>query len=281
MYTVDDILPANRDKREKDDPNPVYAAFMQHEESVNFSRDEVRELVIPVYMGLISQVDHHVGRIVAYLKEHGLADNTIIIMTSDHGDYLGDHWLGEKDLYHEESVRIPLIVVDPSASADVARGTVCDDFVEAIDLAPTFLDWAGGAAQPHRLEGRSIRSLVHGKTPDDWRDAVFCDGDFSVRPARLTLGLGPSEARGFMVRTARWKYVLFERNPPQLFDLEADPNERNDLGRSSTHENVRREMEARLFTWMRQRRLRTTLSDDQIVARTDKARQRGYIFGAW
>ncbi len=281
MYSVDDILPANRDPREKDDPNPVYAAFMQHEEGVNFSRDEVRELVIPVYMGLISQVDHHVGRIVAHLRERGLAANTIIVVTSDHGDYLGDHWLGEKDLYHEESVHIPLIVVDPSTEADATRGTVCDDFVESIDLAPTFLDWAGGEAQPHRLEGRSVKPLLGGDTPDDWRDAVFCDGDFSVREARLTLGLGPNEARGFMVRTAAWKYVLFERHPPQLFDLVADPKELNDLGRSAAHENVRREMDGRLFTWVRRRRLRTTLSDAQIVARTGKARDRGYIFGAW
>src|SRR6185312_4239446 len=223
--------PANRSDAEKASPHPVVAAFMAHEESVNFSRDEVRELVIPAYMGLISQFDHHVGRLVAHLEKRGIADNTIVIVTSDHGDYLGDHWLGEKDLFHEEVVRVPLIVADPRREAEALRGTQVFDLAEAVDLAPTFVEWAGGAAQPHRLEGRSLASLVAGVKPADWRDAAFCDSDFSLRHARRNLGLGPERGRGYMVRTQRWKYVLFEDFPPQLFDLAADPHELDDLGR--------------------------------------------------
>ena len=69
-------------------------------------------------------------------------DNTLIVFTSDHGDYLGDHWLGEKELFHECSVRVPLIVVDPTPRADATRGTQCDALVEQIDLVPSFLDTA-------------------------------------------------------------------------------------------------------------------------------------------
>ena len=69
-------------------------------------------------MGLISQFDTHVGRLVAHLEHTGEIANTIIVVTIDHGDYLGDHWLGEKDLFHEEIVRVPLIVVDPRPAAD-------------------------------------------------------------------------------------------------------------------------------------------------------------------
>ncbi len=75
----------------------------------------MRERVIPAYMGLISQIDDQIGRLIGYLDDKGLTDDTLIVFTSDHGDYLGDHWLGEKEMFHDPSVRIPLIVVDPSA----------------------------------------------------------------------------------------------------------------------------------------------------------------------
>jgi arylsulfatase A-like enzyme len=281
MYGPEHVLPANRTERERAVPHPVIAAFMAHEESLNFARDEVRETVIPTYMGLISQLDHHVGRIVAHLEATGEIANTIIILTSDHGDYLGDHWLGEKDLFHEEIVRIPLIVFDPRPTADATRGGVATELVEAIDLAPTFLEWAGGAPAPHRLEGRSLVPLLETGAVTRWREAAFCDSDFSLRHARRTLGLSVNEARGFMVREAGWKYVHFERFPPQLFDLAADPTEQNDLGASAEHEAVRERMRGRLLSWLIGRRTRVTMSDSLIEQLTGSAKKRGYRFGEW
>ncbi len=281
MYGPDHVIAANRSEAERADPHPVVAAFMAHEESRNFSRDEVRQTVIPTYMGLISQFDRHVGRVIEHLERRGLSGNTIIIVTSDHGDYLGDHWLGEKDLFHEEIVRIPLIILDPRAAASAMRGARPLDLVESIDLAPTFLDWAGGAPTPHRLEGDSLRPLIEGAAPPGWRDAAFCDGDFAVRHARRQLDLPPDRARGYMVRTARWKYVLFEDFPPQLFDLEADPRELSDLGRAPGFDAVSAEMEARLFAWFRGLKTRVTIAHDEIERRTGKARERGYLFGVW
>ena len=96
------------------------------------------------------------------MRERGLLDNTLIVFTSDHGDYLGDHWLGEKELFHETVVKVPLIVVDPRAAADATRGPVCDELVEAIDLVPTFLEALGLPGAPHRLEGRSLLPLLDG-----------------------------------------------------------------------------------------------------------------------
>ena len=100
----------------------------------------------------------------ASCSTRGLLDNTLIVFTSDHGDYLGDHWMGEKDLFHEPSVKVPLIICDPSPAADAARGTVCDALVETIDLAPTFLEALGAdpAEQSHRLEGRSLMPFLRG-----------------------------------------------------------------------------------------------------------------------
>lgn len=281
MYGEGDVLPANRSEAEKDNPHPVVAAFMAHEESVNFSREEVRRTVIPTYMGLISQFDAHVGRVVDWLERRRIIDDTIIVVTSDHGDYLGDHWLGEKDLFHEEVVRIPLVIVDPRAGADATRGHEIDDLVEAIDLVPSFLDWAGGPGEPHRLEGRSLAELIEARRPADWREAVFCDSDFSLRHARRTLGLPPDRARGYMVRTDAWKYVFFEDFPPQLFDLGNDPHELIDLGNSPAHEPVRTEMQRRLFDWFRARKTRVTVPYDQIERMTGTARERGYLFGVW
>src|SRR3989337_2379147 len=95
--------------------------------SKNMARDEAREKVIPTYMGLIKQIDDQMGVLMGFLEQRGLLETTMIVFTSDHGDYLGDHWMGEKDLFHEPSVKVPLIIYDPSPDADKARGKVCDE----------------------------------------------------------------------------------------------------------------------------------------------------------
>jgi arylsulfatase A-like enzyme len=205
----------------------------------------------------------------------------MIVFTSDHGDYLGDHWLGEKELFQEPAVHIPMIVYDPDAAADGTRGAADDRFVEAIDLVPTFVEAMGGEAQPHRLEGRSLLPLLRDGTVDGWRDAVFSEGDYAWRHARHTLNVAPHEARCFMVRTERWKYVHFENFRPQLFDLAEDPDELTDLGESPAHVAVCAEMSERLFAWLRARRMRTALSDDRVASLTGTGKQRGYYFGVW
>ncbi len=102
-----------------------------------FSREDVRAKVIPAYMGLIKQADDQMGRLFAFLEKTGHMINSMIVITSDHGDYLGDHWQSEKDLFHKPSVKVPLIVHGPSPEADTSRGTTCDALVATINLAPT------------------------------------------------------------------------------------------------------------------------------------------------
>ena len=96
---------------------------MQHEESRSFQRDDVRHHVIPAYMALVKQIDDHLGRLLQFLEAQGRLADTMIVLTSDHGDYLGDHWLGEKELFYEASVRVPMLVYDPDPAADATRGT--------------------------------------------------------------------------------------------------------------------------------------------------------------
>jgi arylsulfatase A-like enzyme len=282
MYGPEHVLAQNASAHERAHPHPVVAAFMQHDESVNFSRPDVRDTVIPTYMGLISEIDDHIGRVVGYLEKRGLADNTVIVVTSDHGDYLGDHWLGEKELFHEESVRIPLIIMDPREGAAATRGSVSDALVQAIDLVPTFTELAGAPLHAARMEGLSLVPLLAGvQPPVPWRDTAFCDSDFAMRPARRTLGLAVNAARGFMARTKRWKYVYFPGFPPQLFDLDADPHEQTDLGTHGGYADVRADMKDRLLHWLMGLKTRTTIGYEAIERLTGTDKARGFRYGEW
>src|SRR5690606_25555854 len=99
MYGPEHILPPVRSEAERDNDHPVYRAYRESRICRTFSRDEVRARVIPAYMGLIKQIDDQMGRLFAFMEERGLFENTMVVFTSDHGDYLGDHWMGEKDLF--------------------------------------------------------------------------------------------------------------------------------------------------------------------------------------
>jgi arylsulfatase A-like enzyme len=280
MFDEKDIIPANRSDAERRSPHPVVAAYMNHEESTNFSRDEVRDTVIPAYMGLIRQLDDHLARLFAWMEGRGLFKDTMIVITSDHGDYLGDHWLGEKELFHEESIRVPLIIYNPDASADATRGQIDHRLVESIDLATTFLDALGGKPVPHILEGLSLMPATRGEA-HAWRDAVISECDYSFREARLELGMEPSKSRAYMVRTDRWKYIYYEGFRPQLFDLLDDPHEFNDLGEDSSKVAKRDEMHKILTEWALHRKSRITISDEDIAKRTGTHKKRGLPFGVW
>lgn len=283
LYDTSHVLPANKCETERQNPHPVYGAYMNHIESVNFSREEVRNTVIPVYMGLITEFDDHVGKIVQYLKNTHQYDNTIIVITSDHGDYLGDHWLGEKDMMHDPSVRIPLIIHDPRPCANPTRGVTYDHMVESIDLVPTFYQWAGGDEnqQDHVLEGASLVDFTTGDIPQHWRGAAIAEYDWSWQEARLELNVDVTHARIYMVRQHNWKLVYFENFPCQLFDLTNDPKELIDLGQNPDYTHVVDGMTTLLFDWSRNLKSRKTIPNDRVRNATGKRVQRGYLIGVW
>ena len=282
MYVAADVIPVVRSEAERADPHPVYREFMRHRVSKTFSRDEVRDEVIPVYMGLIKQIDDQMGVLFRFMEERGLFENTLIVFTSDHGDYLGDHWLGEKELFHEPSVKVPLIVYDPAAASD-ARGTVCDELVETIDLVPTFLDAVGvdWTGQSHRLEGRSLMPFLRGEAPARWRPFAISEYDYSMSQACVALGIEPRDARLFMVCDKRWKYIEAVGFRPMLFDMAGDPNEFRDLGADPAHADIRARMAAALAQWGLRLSQRTALSEAQIKALRGKAQRRGILIGVW
>ena len=208
MYGHNQIQPVNRHPSEQKDPHPVYAQFQNNAAGQAFSRDEVRETVIPAYMGLIKQCAGQLGRLLDCLETSGRMEDTMIVLTSDHGDYMGDHWLGEKDLFHEPSVKVPLIIYDPTA--DATRGTTVEALVEAIDLAPTFVEVMGGDVPENILEGRSLMPFLRGEKPADWREFAISEYDYSATPMCANLGLKPKDARLFMVATERYTFMHSE-----------------------------------------------------------------------
>lgn len=282
MYKPEHVLPVNRDEAERQNPHPVYGAMQAHRVSKTFSRDRVREAVIPAYMGLIKQLDDQIGRLLHHLEAKGLRDQTMIVFTSDHGDYLGDHWMGDKDLFHEQAIRVPLIIADPDPRADVTRGTVNSDLVEMIDLLPTFLDVYNTAQVPHILDGQSLRPALFGQDHAK-RDNVICEYDYSFQDARISLGTKSRDSWLRMIFDGRWKYVLAEGYRPMLFDHQTDPDEYHDLGGLSGYDEVKARLHEALFKWARQPRQRATVADATIESTyvQERIAEAGILIGYW
>ena len=277
MYGANHVPAAARHEVEREDPHPVFGAYQSNKIAQAFQKDEVRQKVIPAYMGLIKQCDDQLGRLLEHLEESGRLEDTMIVLTSDHGDYLGDHWLGEKDLFHDPSVKVPMIVYDPRAEANATRGTTCDALVESIDLAATFVDIAGGKVPDHIIEGRSLLPWLRGETPD-WRKYAISEFDYSATPQAVQLGLEPRDARLFMVFDGRYKMMHAEGGfRPMLFDLETDPDEFHDLAKGNAHQAEIDRLYGYLATWGRRMSQRVTKSEDDIKAMRGRSLRRGIL----
>ena len=281
-YGPSDVPPAVRHPDELTDPHPVYQGFHNTTIGQTFSQDRTRDKAIPAYMGLIQQCDDELGRVLDQLETTGAIDNTLIVLTSDHGDYLGDHWMGEKDLFHDCSVKIPMIVYDPRPEADATRGQTCDALVEGIDLAATFIEFAGGTVPDHVVEGRSLLPWLEGCTPADWRRFAISEYDYAPTAVARNLGLAPRDARAVMLATPEWKLVHFEGGlPPMLFDRVNDPDELCDLGRDPDYADTRQHWYQELTGWGLRMSQRTALSEADIEKMTGQPERKGVLRGLY
>jgi arylsulfatase A-like enzyme len=232
-------------------------------------------------MGLIKQLDDNLGRLFAWMDETGQSENTIIAFTSDHGDYMGDHWMGDKDFYHEMAVKVPLIICDPRSEADATRGLVSDALVEMIDLAPTFMHALGCPPKPHVIEGRDLTPILHGGDGFS-RRYVISEHDYHWSDMARTLDQPQEDAHTKMIFDGRWKYIRCEGFRPVLFDLETDPQELTDLGASDDplHAEARDRLEAALLTWATRHHARITATPE-VLARQKRAAETGILIGFW
>ena len=282
MFTPEDVLPPVRSDAEYAQAHPVLRAFMDAPVGKAFARPEVRTPVVQAYMGLIKQCDDQMGVLFDYLESSGRMEDTLIVVTSDHGDFLGDHWMGEKMFFQNASVKVPMIIYDPSTAADATRGTACSALVECIDLAPTFVEAAGGTIADHILEGESLLPLLRDPGADTRRDFVICEYDYSASPISERLGLSVRDSAMFMVADTRWKLIHFEGGfRPILFDLKNDPDELTDLGADSSYGAIITQMYEKLFRWARRNAQRSTRSTAQLEQMRRSSGRRGVMIGIY
>lgn len=172
------------------------------------------------YYATANALDRNIGRVLDYLKEKGLDDNTVVIYASDQGFYLGEHGWFDKRFIYEQSLRTPFVIRYPGA---IKPGTVIEQLVANIDWAPTLLDLAGVKA-PGEVQGKSFLPLLTGKTTDvPWRDAVYYHYYEFPQPHHVYPHFG--------LRTDRYKLVRFYGGLDnwEFYDLQADPEELNNL----------------------------------------------------
>ena len=196
-----------------------------------FADDGRRRLAVASYYALVSFVDDNVGRVLRALEETGLGRTTRVIYASDHGESLGARGVWGKSNLYEESAAILLIVAGP----DVPAGKGCRTPVSLVDGYPAILECLGVPAEPEdsALPGRSLfQTLSRPDEPGRW---VF--GEYHA---------GGAKTGAYMLRRGRFKYIHYVGFPPELFDLEADPEELRDLAPGPAHQDALREFEALL-----------------------------------
>ena len=180
--------------------------------------DDTIQTLRSVYLGLATEVDHHIGRVLSFLKESGQWEDTLVVLTADHGEMLGDHHAWGKHSVYDAAYHTPLIIRAPGGKA----GQDVDAPTESIDLTPTILDWVGQEV-PNSMDGRSLLPFLNGETPDDWRDYSFSELDFSEPEAptlwEKRLGTDTSNSSLGILRDDRFTLVEFAADlPPLLFD---------------------------------------------------------------
>jgi arylsulfatase A-like enzyme len=217
------------------------------------------QIYMKKYLRCVKSIDENIGRVLYYLDESGLAEDTIVIYTSDQGFFLGEHGMYDKRFMYEESLRMPFVVRYPR---QIKAGSVNDDIITNVDFAETFLDYAG-VRVPKDMQGRSLRPLLRGRTPKDWRKSMYYR--YWMHGAHFKV------AAHFGVRTKRYKLIYYYGQPLnargakkrptpaewELFDLEKDPNEMNNVYDDPAYADVVMDLKVELV------RLRAELEDDE------------------
>jgi arylsulfatase A-like enzyme len=219
---------------------PENEAFLRRLEAGELNVEQVTrwkyQRYLHDYLGCVEAVDENVGRMLDYLDETGLAENTIIIYCSDQGFYLGEHGWYDKRWMFEESLRMPFLIRWPGV---VAEGVRSRALIQNIDYGPTFLEIAGLPVPPS-MQGKSLLGILtnQGQPPEDWRDAVYYAFHENLGVHRVAAHDG--------VRTERYKAIYFSASDEwNLFDLELDPQEMTSRHEDPGYQEVLRDLQQR------------------------------------
>ncbi|MDH5749299.1 MAG: sulfatase-like hydrolase/transferase, partial [Rhodospirillales bacterium] len=252
MYPVDEIPMPKEADRELFDTHPWWKAFNDsYIFDQYFENDHHRRTAIASYLGLCTFNDDNIGQVLAALDESGLAADTRVAYFSDHGDNMGARGLWGKSTMHEESAGIPMILRGPG----LPRGKVVSTPVSLVDIYPTVLECAGASSLGEAgLPGDSLLDIA---TSDD-------------NPERMVLSEyhgAASISAAYMLRKGKFKYVNYTYYDPELYDLEADPEELRNLANDDSYASILGEFE---------KLLRATLNPEQVDKRA-KHDQEKYV----
>ena len=209
--------------------------------SKDLSPQEVREWkyqkYIKDYLATIRSVDDNIGKVLAYLKENGLEENTIVIYASDQGFFLGEHGFFDKRFMYEESLKMPFVIRYPG---QIEAGTVVSDIVSNIDFAPTLLEMAG-VSIPEKVQGNSFFKILKGQASNDWRQSMYYHYYEYPYYHRVQPHYG--------IRNQRFKLIHFYYNIDtwEFYDLENDPSEMNNLINNPAHASTISSLKSELY----------------------------------
>ncbi len=229
--------------------------------SKEFSPQEVREWkyqkYIKDYLATIKSVDDNIGRVLAYLKENGLEENTIVIYASDQGFFLGEHGFFDKRFMYEESLHMPFVIRYPGK---IKPGTVVNDIVSNIDFAPTILEMAG-VPIPEKVQGCSFFSNLKGETASDWRQSMYYHYYEYPYYHRVQPHYG--------IRNQRYKLIHFyySMDAWEFYDLKNDPSEMTNLIKSPSHAALIEDLKLELYQLKKS--YGNTLSIEELKAISD------------
>lgn len=221
------------------------AAYRERNDAMNAADFDEREMAhwkfqryLQDYLATVKSIDESVGAVLDYLEREGLADDTLVVYTSDQGFYLGEHGWFDKRFMYEESLRTPLLMKLPGR---IPAGSSTGALVQNIDYAPTFLELAG-VEVPADVQGRSLAGIASGRTPADWRRSIYYQ--YFEYPAVHSV------KRHYGVRSDRYKLIHFyyDIDAWEFYDLVEDPAETNNLIDDPRHrdriDEMRTELEA-------------------------------------
>lgn len=203
------------------------------------------------YYALTETFDTMVGKVLSKLDETGLAENTLIVYTSDHGDQIGERGLWWKQTFYDDSCKVPMILSWPGVFPEGQRR---NQIVNLVDLAATVLDAAQSPALPN-IDGRSFLDVIHNANAA-WLDETYSEycTDGMAAWAQGT----PIQQR--MVRVGKWKLNYYHGHQPQMFDLDADPGEMNDLGTDPAKKDIREHLLGKIMTNWDPESIKTTMA---------------------
>ena len=214
------------------------------------------------YLACVKSVDDNVGRVLGYLKENNLEENTIIVLTSDQGFYLGDHGFFDKRFIYEESLRMPFMVKYPEK---IKAGSVNEDIITNIDFAPTLLELAG-ISTTQKMQGTSFVPVLEGNTPKDWQDSMY----YHYYEFPFWHHVQPH----YGIRTQKYTLAHFYYNIDvwELYDLEKDPGQVNNIYNNPDYAEVTTELKLKLKNLMIKFEDNKSLVDFRKITDTDFGR---------